>query len=109
MTTELEVVRERLNKERSPSGRITEALRREVIAVVAQARKTGLGYREIAESIGVSFHTMMGWRQRDKRQRLKPVRMSTPPRPSPTVHGPRGMRVEGLTVAEVAELWLRLS
>lgn len=109
MTTELEVVRERLQKERSPGGRITDALRREVVAVVARARKTGLGYREIAEGLGVSFHTMMGWRQRDKRHRMQPVKVSAPPRPAPTVHGPRGMRIEGLTLAEVAELWLRLS
>ncbi len=63
----------------------------------------------MAAELGINRHTLMGWRQRVKHGALAPVHVSTTPGGGVVVHGPRGMRVEGLTSSELAELWIRLS
>jgi transposase len=85
-------------------------MRREVLELVERARAAGEGCREIAKQLGVSFHTLMGWRQRAKkgsavqRVRVAPARVAR----AAVVRGPRGLEIEGLTMSELAELWLRL-
>jgi len=85
-------------------------MRSEVLGLAERARAAGESYREIAKQLGVSFHTLMAWRQRTKKAgAVQPVRV-TPARAAgaTVVRGPRGLEVEGLTVSELAELWMRL-
>lgn len=109
MSKELVKVRTRLDASRSPGGRVPAEMRREVLELVERARAAGKGYAEIAKQLGVSVHTLMGWKQRGKRAgAVQPVRLAPSARSPTIVRGPRGLEVEGLTVSELAELWIRL-
>jgi hypothetical protein len=111
MKNELSKVRSHLAASRSAKGRVPAKVRREVLVFVERARAAGASYREIAKEIDVSIHTLMGWRQRDSaKSAVQPVRVRpTAPAQGAVVRGPRGLEVDGLTVAELAELWVRLS
>jgi hypothetical protein len=71
-----------------------------------------VSYREIADGVGVKFQTLMSWRfDRASAPALVPVRVEAMAAPARTLtlHGPRGVRVEGLSLEDVAALLLRLS
>lgn len=117
-TSELIEARSWLSSKRTDSGRLPESARAQVVELIERARAAGHSYRAVAGALGVSFHTMMGWRQRARaastKSKLSPVRVEPRSRPATAreglvVRGPRGLAVEGMTVADVAELWMRLS
>jgi DNA-binding CsgD family transcriptional regulator len=117
MSDELETLRARLMTGRGPRGRTPRALRREVLEVAERLREAGASYRQTARELGLSIHTLMTWRHNAKKKdsggsknKLVSVRVQSPtPTSTAVVRGPRGLTVEGLSPAEIAELWLRLS
>ncbi len=111
MSDDLEELRTRLKEGRGPRGGTPEALRREVLEVAERLRAAGGSYRATAKQLGLSAQTLLTWRRKRKKSdgALVAVRVSAPPTPGPIVRGPRGLSVEGMTPAEIAELWLRLS
>ncbi len=113
MSIDLTKVREQLEQQRDKRGRVPAEVRREVVRVLEQARKGGRPYRELAAEIGMSLQTLMGWRHQERHagSKLAPVKVAAVAKPASSlvVHGPRGLRVEGLSVAELSELWVRLS
>lgn len=94
-------------------GRFTDALRAETLAVLAARKAQGASQDTVAEELGISGWTLSRWKQQAGRAQagaaFRPVRVvrEAAPPTSPgalTVHGPAGLRVEGLTVEWVAAL-----
>jgi len=121
------------NAERSGAGRpYPLALRREVVAYVDERQQQGLGRVAAAREIGVSAFSVARWtaalgaspagldastaalgaaRSIGFRRVVlaEPIEIRAPSEPSRFVlHGPGGLRVDGLDVASLAELWRRL-
>jgi hypothetical protein len=111
MATGFKDLRVLLDRERTASGQLRGAGRRAVVELVEALHAGGASYREIADGVGVEFHTLMSWRyDREPSAALLPVRVSVaPPVRTIAVHGPHGLRIEGLSLDELATLLLRLS
>jgi hypothetical protein len=93
--------------------RIPAALRTQATKVIGEQRAAGATWRSIAENVGLSVNTVKRWGEREPRRRptdrvLVPVRVREQPagerRAALTLVTAGGMRVEGLGVAEAAEL-----
>jgi hypothetical protein len=98
-------------------------LRRRTIAHIRDERRQGAADHVICAALGVSQQTLRRWagprpeRSRPRRPRgaLVPVSIARPvPQPSVVatpmlVAGPLQMRVGGLTLDELVELWRRLA
>ena len=108
------------NADRSGSGRpYPLKLRREVVAYVEARRGRGVGRVAAAREIGVSAFSVTRWTAalghgvRSGFSEVMLAERSESAVSSETtgmiVHGPCGLRIEGLDVAGVAELWRRLS
>jgi len=101
-------------------------LRRRVVAFIRERRSDGVADHEIVRQLGLSQQTLHRWAgprpQRSQRRRaraaLVPVAISRAlPSPSPQVPeastmivaGPAQMRVAGLTLDQLVELWRKLA
>lgn len=97
---------------RGTGKRLSKAAWPEVGRLIEQAHAEGVSYAAIAEAIGVSEITVTRWRDVSRFARLEEVRIVDAPA-LPTseiiVHGPLGLRVEGMTLDDLAKLWSRLS
>lgn len=111
-----EELREALAKaDRGGVGRpYPEELRRAAVKYRRLREHDGAGVAEVAAELGVSGVSLARWSGKHERSDngfraievvAEPLRAAT----RVVVHGPRGVRVEGLSVAEVAELIARLS
>lgn len=95
-----------------------QALRRRAVDYFIQRRAEGAAPADIGPEIGLGRDTLIRW-GREMRGTDEPpaafelVRVVEPPPAAASrsivVHGPAGLRVEGLDVAGVAELLRRLS
>ncbi len=99
---------------RHRGARVPEGLRAAIAAYARHERVGGVSYGAIAERLGVSVESIRRWaRTRSRRDgragRLVPVRVVAEAVRSLTVWSPAGYRVEGLSVAETAELLRRLA
>lgn len=74
----------------------------------------GKSVDEVARKLGLDGVTLRRWLRRERRAKaaFAPVRMEPVKREEPVggvvVHGPGGLRIEGMGVEEVAELLRRL-
>jgi hypothetical protein len=115
MSTGLKELRSVIERGRTAGGQLRGQARTTVVAAVEQAHAQGTSSREVATALGVKFHTLMSWRGQEQQRRSKstalvPVRVAAAPvARGLIVHGPRGLRVEGLSLDELAALWSRLS
>jgi transposase len=112
MTTSLKDLRALMERERTPGGQLRGSGRRAAVDAIERLHAAGASYREIADGVGVKFQTLMSWRFTAERSTaLVPVRVSSPAPAARAlvVHGPRGLRIEGLSLDELATLWSRLS
>jgi len=96
---------------RRPSGRCYgPRLRRLALACAREGVAVGLTRTEIAAHLGVHGETLRGWLHDDgltnaPTTALVPIRLvSERTAVAPTVHGPCGLRIEGLDVSALAEL-----
>ncbi len=107
---ELKAVRRMIEASRSPSGRLPARARAEVLAAVARARDAGMTDAVIAEALGVRVAALSRWRWREHSGAGKLVAVRVPLRASGlVVHAPHGVRVDGLSLDDVAELLKRLA
>jgi hypothetical protein len=108
------------NADRSGSGRpYAPELRREVVAYVEARRGQGVGRVAAAREIGVSAFSVTRWTAAlgaGVRSGFREVMLAERSETAVSsearrliIHGPCGLRIEGLDVAGVAELWRRLS
>ena len=69
-------------------------------------------YRAISKQIGVNSHTLRHWRETSKAKSvIKAVRIAEPnskPKSEVVLVGPRGLRIEGLNLSELAQPLVRL-
>jgi transposase-like protein len=108
----LKELRAVIERERTAGGQLRRPARTAVVEMIERAQAQGTSYREIASALGVKLQTLMSWRSQEQARpqstTLVPVRVSAPAR-IVVVHGPCGLRVEGLSLDELAALWSRLS
>jgi hypothetical protein len=90
------------------------ALRRQILAYVAARRAQGATLRAASREVDMSWRTVEHWLHdgKDEKAVLRPVTLTPSVAPervaSVVVHGPRGLRIEGLDVRQLAELLARL-
>lgn len=115
----MESVREELKREVSALGRrgrgrpYPKDLIEKLLSYTVARRREGATIVEVGEELGMSFMTLRRWfTERKERSRFRRVEVATPsPLPAKSrliVHGPRGLRVEGLDLEGVAELLRRV-
>ena len=110
--SDLKAARRVLESSRSPGGHLRASARRKVIEAAELARASGMTYGAISEALGIELDALHRWRWTERSARPAMVAV-TVERPTGSarmvVHGPRGLRIEGLTVGELVELVQRLS
>jgi transposase len=113
----MESVREELKQELSklgPRGRgraYPRGLLEKLLSYTVARRRQGATILEVASELGMSFRTLGRWLgERKATAGFERVRVVAAPRAAAVivVHGPRGLRVEGLDLAAVAELVRRV-
>jgi hypothetical protein len=90
--------------------RYPEALRQRVVAHVRDRRARGASLGLLANELGLAVPTLVRWS--GPRPAFRPVVVAPASPAAPghlVVHGPGGLRVEGLTLEEAAELLRRLA
>jgi hypothetical protein len=116
--TTIEGIRAALVRGKQGAGRpYAEASRREALALLERRQREGVGVAGVAAEIGLSATTLRKW----QRGHVSASATTSPFREveivadatalalrTVVVHGPRGLRIEGLTVTEIAELVRRL-
>ena len=111
--TKDELIRQvRAAQARGQRARYAPPVRAAAIQYATELRATNVSWRDISKELGVGASLVQRWIT--GRPRLLPVKVIAP---APTtarshvgviVHGPRGVRVEGLSMGELAELLARL-
>ncbi len=107
-----------LSRWRGLGRRYPADIKARVLAFAKVRRASGASLAALAGELGVSVMTLYGWlkasagkrrRRAGKKPALLPVQIVPDTgvqagRPSPVVMGPRGLRVEGLSIEEIAVL-----
>jgi len=113
-------VREELKVELSklgPRGRgraYPKGLLEKLLSYTVARRRQGASIIEVASEVGINFRTLARWLGARKTARFGRVEMIAAPvttaaaATAVVVHGPRGLRIEGLDLAAVAELVRRV-
>ena len=115
MKTTVDEIRTALVRSNEGIGRPYPArLRVQVLAHVERRRRAGIALEAIAAELGVAATTLRKWK-RNAEGTVHPtfceveiVPPSAPPS-SLIIHGPAGLRIEGATLADVAEILRRLA
>ena len=115
----MESVREELKQELSklgPRGRgrpYPKGLLENLLSYTVARRRQGAKIVEVATELGMKFHTLSRWLgEKRPTKRFERVDVVAAPTPAPralVVHGPRGIRIEGLDLAGVVELVRRVA
>jgi transposase len=118
MTTTIEGIRAALVRSGEGVGRPYPVhIRRAVLAHVERRKRAGVGLVTCAAELGVSPTTLNKWKRGApagadaEPAAFCEVEIIAPRPPASTlvVHGPAGLRIEGATVADIAELVRRLA
>jgi hypothetical protein len=107
-STDLKRLRKMIELKRSAAGRLPASTRTEIVMAVERAHDDGMSYSALADALGVKLQTLSRWREARPAAKLVAVRVPLPAAGF-TVHAPHGVRVEGLSLDDVAELLKRLS
>ncbi|MGB8931784.1 MAG: hypothetical protein WCC48_11110 [Anaeromyxobacteraceae bacterium] len=97
---------------RGPGKRYPAELRRRGAAYLKARQAAGAPLSAVLRELGVRRETLAGWSAPEEiaeRPRFVPVAVVEAPAGRIVVHGPGGLRIEGLDVAGVAELLRRLA
>ncbi len=114
-------MREELKVELSklgPRGRgraYPKGLLEKLLSYTVAGRRQGASIVEVAAEVGINFRTLARWlgaRKAGRFERVEVVAASAASAaaaaPTIVVHGPRGLRIDGLDLAAVAELVRRV-
>jgi len=86
-----------------------KGLLEQLVAYTVARRRQGAALLTIGDELGISWKTLARWlSERTGTRRFKRVQVIAPSRRDVIVHGPRGLRMEGLSIEDVAELVRRL-
>jgi len=117
----MESEREELKQELStlgPRGRgrpYPKGLLQRLLSYTVARRRQGAKLAEVATELGLNFGTLAHWVGERKSARFERVTVVAAPTTATqlprglVVHGPRGLRIEGLDLASVAELVRRVA
>ncbi len=108
------------NRTAAGRGHVPPAVRDRAIKHVAERRAAGETLEALAQSLGLNLQTLKGWLQRQRESivashaaSLRAVRVvaetTAPGARRVTVWGPRGLRIDDLSLDDVAELVRRLA
>jgi hypothetical protein len=95
-------------------GPFPETLRRRLLRYAIERWRAGVPTKSVSDEVGVSVATLAYWRAKTTAphdQKLRPVKL-VEQQAMPRVHtafGPCNMRIDDLTLDEVAELFRKLS
>ena len=90
---------------RSGPGRgIPHSLREQAAQYAAHCTAQGTPLTQTAEELGVSSQSLRRWMSAAARDAFAPVHLADAHRATFTVHGPAGVRIEGLDLDAVASL-----
>lgn len=115
MKTTIDEIRTALVRSKEGVGRPYPLhIRAAVLARAERQRRSGITLEAFAGEIGLSATTLRKWKREEAataRSAFCAVEIVTPSAPAATlvVHGPAGLRIEGATVADIAELVRRLA
>jgi hypothetical protein len=108
-------LRERIAQAREKHVRIGSELQQAAIAFAERRSSAGLSWKAIGAELGMSHHTLIYWRDRHRPangSRLARVEVVDEKPSSPiesfVVHTAAGLRIEKMSVQQVAELMVRL-
>ena len=108
-------LRERIAHARQQRHRVDDDLQRAAVAFAERRQAAGTSWRAIGSELGMSHHTLVYWRDRYRPRtgsRLARVEVvdekSSPAVASFVVHTATGLRIEQMSVQQVAELIARL-
>jgi len=93
---------------RGRGKRYPTELRDRILGYVEARISDGVTLEKIGEEIAMSWRTLSRWRS-ERRGGFKKVEVAVETKKTVTVHGPCGVRVDGLDLDETAELIRRLS
>jgi len=94
---------------RGRGARYPGGLRQRIIDYCRAGAERGVGVKQVARELGLSWKTLSRWHSAaQKFHRVEVVATEVSPRRTHVLHGPRGTRVEGLGLDEVADLLRRL-
>ncbi|MEO7034547.1 MAG: hypothetical protein ABI548_11615 [Polyangiaceae bacterium] len=85
-----------------------KALRADVVQYALARRAVGIRIQAIGEELGVPWRTVRGWMPSVRAERFRRIEVVVPRAEGVVVHGPHGVRIEGLDLDGVAELLRRL-
>ena len=104
-----EALRLKLARSRDSRRRVPGELRAEAVAFAKAERASGQRYRSIARALGLKADTLMRWCRDSHEPKFARVVVKRAAQPRLTVHGPRGTRIEQLSIEQVVELFGALS
>jgi hypothetical protein len=115
MKTTIDEIRTALVRSNDGVGRPYPArLRVQVLAHVERRRRAGIALEAIAAELGLAVATLRNWK-RNTAGTAHPTFCEVeivPPSGPPSaliIHGPAGLRIEGATIADIAEIIRRLA
>jgi transposase len=115
MKTTIDDIRTGLVRSNEGIGRPYPAhLRGQVLAHVERRRRAGIALKAVAAELGLAATTLRKWKRNAAGAahpafcEVEIVPASAPPS-ALVVHGPAGLRIEGATLTEIAELVRRLA
>jgi transposase len=89
--------------------RFPKELRDRILSYAQSRRRQGKNIEEVAAELGMKWRTLQRWLSEQKPRRFRRVEVVADHTTSVTVHAPGGVRVEGLNIADIAELIRRLA
>ena len=112
MQKENELRRAVARLQRGRRERFPDDLRARLIAYIHDRRAAGVTLERISEDIGVNCKTVANWVSRARKQsafRRVEVAQEQGAARALTVHGPCGVRVEGMAITDIVDLLRRLA
>lgn len=113
MDKKIRILRKELSqapKNRRGYRRVSPALRQKVVALSTTWRSEGGKQQDLARRLGLSIHTISGWRQlaretaRARRKQIRVVEIAEEPAKTPIsplcISMPSGLRIEGLSIID---------
>ena len=81
-----------------------KGLRAENVKYALARRAAGIRIEAIGEELGMPWRTVRVWMPRARAKRFRRIEVVVPRGDGVVVHGPHGVRIEGLDLDRVAEL-----
>jgi DNA invertase Pin-like site-specific DNA recombinase len=106
-STDLKRLRKMIDSRRSAGGRVAASARADIVAGIERAHAGGASYTALASALGLKLQTLSRWLEKRPSAKLVAVRVPLSAA-GLTLHAPHGVRIDGLSLDDIAELLKRL-